>query len=79
MSTMLAVAPVLELRGWDGAGGGLVAAEALEMSMMGLRLAKTHSAGRNIQLAWGPRWLLVAAEWKDGVCLVVPGALERVK
>jgi hypothetical protein len=56
-----------------------MAAEALEMSMMGLRLAKTRSAGRNMQLAWGPRWLLVAAERKDGVCLVVPGALEKVK
>ena len=76
---MLAVAAVLELRGWDGAGGKLMPVEALEMSMMGLWLAKSRSAGRNMQLAWGLRWLLVAAEQKDGVCLVVLGALERAK
>jgi hypothetical protein len=83
MLTMLSVAPVLELRGWDGAGRRLVAADALEMSMMGLWLAKTRSAGRNLQPAWGLRWLLAAAaaaaEQKDGVCLVVLGALERAK
>ena len=79
MSAMLAVAPVLELRGWEGAGGRLVAAEALEMSMMGLWLAKTRSGGGNMQLAWGLRWLLVVAEQKDGGCRVVLEAPERAE
>jgi hypothetical protein len=51
MSLMLAAAPVLELRGWAVAGGRVVAVEVLKVSMMGLRLVKIRTAGRNTKLA----------------------------